>query len=165
MANNCMSCCKASVLVQQRLCLYDGSALSCPPSDLDKFVACGRCWLFLCVARCACPCPIIGHQLLVHEARVVVWMNRPTLREATLHPLLFSFWNGSFYVHVMWTFDGGGWWCFLDLSPYSKYYKKDSRLKLLSFHMELLLKGKINALQYTECSADSYQVNLPMTKL
>lgn len=55
----------------------------------------------------------------------------------------------------MYTFDGGGWRSFLDLSPYSKYYKKDYRLKLLSFHVELLLKGKINALQYTECSADS----------
>ena len=65
----------------------------------------------------------------------------------------------------MCTFDGGGWRSFLDLSPYSKYYEKDYRLKLLSFHVELLLKGKINALQYTECSADSYQVNLPKTKL
>ena len=60
------------------------------------------------------------------------------------------------------------WWrvtAFFGLTPYSKYYKKDYRLKLLSFHVELLLKGKINALQYTECSADSYQVNLPKTKL
>ena len=64
----------------------------------------------------------------------------------------------------MWTFDGGRWRSFLDFSPYSKYYKKDYRLKLLSFHVELLLKGKINALQYIECSADSYQVNLPKTK-
>ena len=53
---------------------------------------------------------------------------------------------------------------FFGLTPYSKYYKKDYRLKLLSFHVELLLKGKINALQYTECSADSYQVYLPKTK-
>ena len=37
--------------------------------------------------------------------------------------------------------------------------------RLPFFHVELLLKGKINALQYTECSADSYQVNLPKTKL
>ena len=58
--------------------------------------------------------------------------------------------------------DDGLFWTYLLTASITK---KNYCLKLLSFLVELLLKGKINALQYTECSADSYQVNLPKTKL